>query len=172
MRDDRARYAGGLLLLAALALTAVGKGRWPAAVGANLVLCLFNLLPIRPLDGGRALYLLASWAAGPAAGRRHGGYEPWPGHEPRDLPARPARGHGAGRRGGRAGVPLSGSGRNGHCQLHSGHGPLLRAAGPGAGCAYRSRRGGRSCFPSAGRSDRPSWGAAGGLPFPRPGPFR
>ena len=55
-------------LLAALALTAVGKGRWPAAVGANLVLCLFNLLPIRPLDGGRALYLLASWAAGPAAG--------------------------------------------------------------------------------------------------------
>ena len=55
-------------LLAALALTAVGKGRWPAAAGANLVLCLFNLLPIRPLDGGRALYLLASWAAGPAAG--------------------------------------------------------------------------------------------------------
>lgn len=55
-------------LLAALALTAVGKGRWPAAVGANLVLCLFNLLPICPLDGGRALYLLASWAAGPAAG--------------------------------------------------------------------------------------------------------
>ena len=32
------------------------------------MLCLFNLLPIRPLDGGRALYLLASWAAGPAAG--------------------------------------------------------------------------------------------------------
>ena len=55
-------------LLAALALTAVGKGRWPTAAGANLVLCLFNLLPIRPLDGGRALDLLASWAAGPAAG--------------------------------------------------------------------------------------------------------
>ena len=55
-------------LLAALALTAAARGRWPAAVGANLVLCAFNLLPIRPLDGGRALYLLTSWLAGPAAG--------------------------------------------------------------------------------------------------------
>ncbi len=55
-------------LLAALALTALGGSRWPAAVGANLVLCIFNLLPIRPLDGGRALYLLASWARGPGAG--------------------------------------------------------------------------------------------------------
>lgn len=62
----------GANLLAALALTAVGKGRWPAAAGANLVLCAFNLLPIRPLDGGRALYLLASWAAGPAAGEAAG----------------------------------------------------------------------------------------------------
>lgn len=59
-------------LLAALALTAFGKGRWPAAVGANLVLCLFNLLPVRPLDGGRALYLLVSWLAGPEAGEAAG----------------------------------------------------------------------------------------------------
>lgn len=58
----------GANLLTALALTALGGGRWPAAVGANLVLCAFNLLPIRPLDGGRALYLLAAWLAGPAAG--------------------------------------------------------------------------------------------------------
>ena len=57
-------------LLSALALTAVAKGRWPAAVGANLILCAFNLLPIRPLDGGRALYLLT---AGPGPSRRR----PW-----------------------------------------------------------------------------------------------
>ena len=59
-------------LLAALVLTALGGERWPAAVGANLVLCAFNLLPVRPLDGGRALYLLVSWAAGPAAGEAAG----------------------------------------------------------------------------------------------------
>lgn len=57
-------------LLAALALTFLCGGRWPAAIGANLVLCAFNLLPIRPLDGGRALYLLAAWLRGPDAGER------------------------------------------------------------------------------------------------------
>lgn len=60
----------GANFLAALALTALGGGRWTALIGANLVLCAFNLLPIRPLDGGRALYLLASWLRGPAAGER------------------------------------------------------------------------------------------------------
>jgi len=55
-------------LLAALALTALDGSRWFASIGANLVLCVFNLLPIRPLDGGRALYLLASWLRDPAAG--------------------------------------------------------------------------------------------------------
>jgi len=59
-------------LLAALALTALYENRWPAATGANLILCAFNLLPIRPLDGGRALYLLASWLGGPAAGEAAG----------------------------------------------------------------------------------------------------
>lgn len=35
--------------------------------GANLLLGLFNLLPIPSLDGGRTLLLLVSWAADPAA---------------------------------------------------------------------------------------------------------
>ena len=38
------------------------------AAGAHLSLCLFNLLPVRPLDGGRALALGVSALAGPAAG--------------------------------------------------------------------------------------------------------
>lgn len=37
-------------------------------IGAHLVLGAFNLLPVRPLDGGRALHLAASWLLGPAAG--------------------------------------------------------------------------------------------------------
>lgn len=55
-------------LAAAITLAALGQGRWSAAIGAHLVLCVFNLLPICPLDGGRALELLVSWLAGPAAG--------------------------------------------------------------------------------------------------------
>ena len=42
---------------------------WTAA-GAHLSLCAFNLLPVRPLDGGHALELLVSWLAGPEAGER------------------------------------------------------------------------------------------------------
>lgn len=41
-----------------------------AAAGAQLVLGTFNLLPIRPLDGGQALRLLVSWKFGPDAGER------------------------------------------------------------------------------------------------------
>lgn len=58
----------GANLLCALLLAAAGQGRWDVATGANLVLCMFNLLPLRPLDGGRALHLAVSWLAGPAVG--------------------------------------------------------------------------------------------------------
>ena len=52
-------------LLCGWGLAALGE--WTAA-GAHLSLCAFNLLPVRPLDGGKALQLLAAWLAGPAAG--------------------------------------------------------------------------------------------------------
>ena len=57
-------------LLCALVLSKVDAVRWAVVTGANVARCLFNLRPVRPLDGGRALYLLAAWMAGPAAGER------------------------------------------------------------------------------------------------------
>lgn len=57
----------GANLLCAAALAAL-EGEYHAFIGANMVLCVFNLLPIRPLDGGRALELLVSWLAGPGTG--------------------------------------------------------------------------------------------------------
>lgn len=36
--------------------------------GAHILLCAFNLLPIPPLDGSRALYLVAALLFGPAVG--------------------------------------------------------------------------------------------------------
>ena len=76
IRGGRLSYGGelacvlagpGANLLCALALAAGGE---TVLAGAHLTLCLFNLLPVRPLDGGRALYLAVSWLAGPGAGER------------------------------------------------------------------------------------------------------
>lgn len=62
-RELAAVLAGpGVNLLAAAALGRLGLS---TAAGAHAVLCAFNLLPIRPLDGGRALYLLLCWAVDP-----------------------------------------------------------------------------------------------------------
>ena len=54
-------------ILAAWALTRQGMD---VAAGAHLVLAFFNLLPLWPLDGGRALELAVSWVFGPEAGYR------------------------------------------------------------------------------------------------------
>lgn len=56
-------------LACGLILVRLGPSLWTAG-GAHLILGAFNLLPLRPLDGGQAVYALACWLAGPAAGER------------------------------------------------------------------------------------------------------
>lgn len=55
----------GSNLLWAWALSLLGPG-WEAPIGAHLVLGVFNLLPVGPLDGGRAVRLILAWRWGPA----------------------------------------------------------------------------------------------------------
>lgn len=54
-------------LAAAWGLAAAGM---ETAAGAHLVLGAFNLLPLRPLDGGRSLWLMSAWLLGPDAAER------------------------------------------------------------------------------------------------------
>ena len=79
METDNHRVSYGGEALAALAgpfanlawawlLVKTGDGGRAELIGANITLALFNLLPVRPLDGGRALGQLTALAFGPAAG--------------------------------------------------------------------------------------------------------
>jgi len=47
-----------------------GWDRGMLLAGAHAVLGVYNLLPVPPLDGSRALYLIVSYCFGPAAGER------------------------------------------------------------------------------------------------------
>ncbi len=51
----------GCLALMPLALSGTGGGFWEALVFTGLFLNLFNLLPVVPLDGGRAMAALSPW---------------------------------------------------------------------------------------------------------------
>ena len=68
-RELAAILAGpGMNLLCAILLLRFCGERGTIAAGAHLIMCCFNLLPIRPLDGGRAVELAAAWLWGPDVG--------------------------------------------------------------------------------------------------------
>ena len=80
MEVDVSRLSYGQELLTVLAgpgmnfFCAIAFREWAYAFsGANLVLCLFNLIPLPELDGGRALRLSLSWGLGPERGERIAG---------------------------------------------------------------------------------------------------
>lgn len=62
--------AGPAANLAAAAVLTLPEHPPVVEIGVHLMLAAFNLLPLYPLDGGRTLDLLVSWAAGPEAGER------------------------------------------------------------------------------------------------------
>ena len=63
-REILCTLAGPAVNLALALLFSRVSGEYVLA-GANLLLGCFNLLPVPSLDGGRVLYLLASWLADP-----------------------------------------------------------------------------------------------------------
>ena len=69
-REALAIVAGPLVNLA-LAWILAHCGLWQEKLyifaGAQLILCAFNLLPMRPLDGGRLLWTAFAWGIDPAA---------------------------------------------------------------------------------------------------------
>ena len=64
-RELAAVLAGPAANLLCASLLSLFGDKTAVAVGAHLVLGAFNLIPLRPLDGGRALHLLVAWWLGP-----------------------------------------------------------------------------------------------------------